>query len=306
MSPGSTESDEPGLHWARSILPAPALASRQWAHALVRRSREPARVAGFLEPVSHAHHVVMATDVGFELSVRELGTGRTRWLDVQPGELCIAGAGGAPTEMCWRSRGRGSTIQVVELYVDPAALCKDGGRAPLVLEPTWQVSRDRLLSELLRAVAAELEQPDSEEQAFGELATTLFAAQLERAHGRGGRGHAPSKPVRGGLTPFALNRVREYVSAHLASTIRLDSLATLAGLSSFHFARAFKVSTGLSPHAFVLHCRIAEAKRLLAGTRLPIADIARRTGFGTTGQLSTRFRAWTGTTPSAFRSQARP
>jgi len=303
MSLGSNELDETGMRWARSILPAPALASRQWAHALVRRSREPARVAGFLEPVSEAHHIVMATDVGFELSVRELGTGRTQLLDVQPGELCIAGAGGAPTEMCWRSRGRGNTIQVVELYVDPAALRGNAAGAPLTLDPTWHVSRDRLLGELLRAVAGELEQPESEEQTFGELATTLFAAQLERAHGRG---QAPNKPVRGGLTPFALNRVREYVAAHLASAIRLESLATLAGLSSFHFARAFKASTGLSPHAFVLHCRIAEAKRLLAGSSLPIADVARRTGFGTTGQLSTRFRAWTGTTPSAFRSQARP
>ncbi len=66
-----------------------------------------------------------------------------------------------------------------------------------------------------------------------------------------------------GLTPFALKRVREYVASHLAGTIRLQQLAALAGLSPFHFSRAFKASTGLSPHAYVLHCRVSESKRLL-------------------------------------------
>ncbi len=245
----------------------------------------------------------MALDTGFELSVRELGSGRTRQLELAPGELCLVGAGGPPTELGWLSRGRKSTIEVVELYLDPAALCGvAGARAVSGLEPRWQVARDPLLSQLVRSIAADLERPDSDEQAFGELATALFAAQLERTHGGAS---APGPPARGGLTPFALKLVREYIAAHLTAGIRLQQLAALVGLSAFHFARAFKVSTGLSPHAFVLHCRIAEAKRLLAGSCLPIADIARRTGFGSSGQLSTRFRACTGKTPSAFRRLAR-
>jgi AraC family transcriptional regulator len=96
------------------------------------------------------------------------------------------------------------------------------------------------------------------------------------------------------------------VAAHLAKTLRLGQLAAVAGLSPFHFARAFKLSTGLSPHAYVVRCRIEEAKRLLITSSLPIAEIARRTGFRGTGQLSTRFRASTGSAPSAFRRFARP
>jgi AraC family transcriptional regulator len=110
----------------------------------------------------------------------------------------------------------------------------------------------------------------------------------------------------GGLAPLAIKRVREYVAAHLARGIRLHHLASVAGLSPYHFARAFKTSTGLSPNSFVLHCRIAEAKRLLSGSSLPIGEIARRTGFTGAGQLSTRFRAMTGTTPSAYRQLSRP
>lgn len=292
-----------GPSWAHSILPAPTLASRQWAHALARRCREPARVAGFVEPASHVHHIVMARDVGFQLEVRELGTGRSYRHDVRPGELCVAGAGAAPSELGWRSQGRGRTIDVVELYIEPGALRADATGATLSLEPRWCVLRDRLLTELLQELGRGLDRPDREEELFGELATTLFAAQLERAHGVV---RPAPKAHRGGLAPFALRRVREYVAAHLGSSVRLEQLAALAGLSPFHFSRAFKASTGWSPHGYVLNCRIAEAKRLLSSSNLSIADIARRTGFSSTGQLSTRFRGWTGTTPSAFRSLSRP
>jgi AraC family transcriptional regulator len=289
--------------WAHSILPAPALASRQWSHALARRCREPARVAGFVEPASNVHHIVMARDVGFQLEVRELGTGRTYRHDVGPGELCIAGAGTAPSELGWRSQGRGRTMDVVELYTEPSALRTGATGAMLSLEPRWRVLRDGLLLELLRELDHGLDRPDAEEELFGELLTTLFAAQLERAHGV----VQPNPGLqRGGLSPFVLRSVRDYVAAHLGNQIRLEKLAALAQLSPFHFSRAFKASTGWSPHRYVLNCRIAEAKRLLSSSRLSIADIARRTGFSSTGQLSTRFRAWTGTTPSAFRCLSRP
>jgi AraC family transcriptional regulator len=292
-----------GPAWARGILPAPALVSRQWSHALARRSREPSRVAGFIEPASNAHHVVMATSVGFHFEARELGTGRWRHYEVEPGELCVVGAGSAPTELCWESRGQGRSLEVLELYIDPARLREKSRHGGAVsIEPEWRVLRDPLLGELLRGIARELDHPESDMELFGDLATELFAIQLERAHGVSG---LPASARRGGLSPFVLQSVREYVAAHLASGIRLPRLASIAGLSPFHFARAFKVSTGLSPHAYVLHCRISLAKKLLSRTTLSIADIARRTGFTSSGQLSSRFRASTGTTPTAFRGLTR-
>lgn len=292
------------MSWARSILPAPTLASRQWSHALLRRCREPARVAGFIEPASSLHHVVMATNVGFQFEARELGTGKSRHYLVEPGELCLLGAGSAPTELCWQGQGNGSTLDVVELYIDPIGLCQShapGG--PVAIEPTWRLLRDPLLGQLLSSVARELERPESDQDLFGDLATTLFALQLGRAFGVSGP--ASETQRRGGLSPFALRRVREYIAAHLASAIRLQRLAALAELSPFHFSRAFKASTGMSPHAYLLHCRITEAKRLLSCTTIAVAEVARRTGFTSPGHLSARFRAATGTTPSAFRALSR-
>jgi AraC family transcriptional regulator len=292
-----------GPTWARSILPAPTLVSRQWSQALARRCREPARVAGFIEPASLAHHILMPLDVGFQFEARELGTGRWQRHEVRPGELCVVGAGAAPMELCWRALGPARSIECLDLYLDPGSLLAESGRPPArSIEPTWRVLHDPLLAQLLGSVGRELDQPASSEELFGDLATTLFALHLERAHGVVGQ---PPSPRRAGLAPFVLKRVREYVASHFAGTIRLEQLAALAGLSPFHFSRAFKASTGLAPHAYVLHCRISESKRLLAGSNLTISDVARRTGFSGTAQLSRRFRAFTGTTPTAFRLLSR-
>src|SRR6516162_5663050 len=66
-------------------------------------------------------------------------------------------------------------------------------------------------------------------------------------------GHSPA-PVRGGLPPRALQRVRQYVDAHLNEKISVQSLANIAGLSLYHFARAFKQSEGLTPHDYLVQC----------------------------------------------------
>lgn len=288
-----------GSGWARSIQPAPTLVSQHWSQALARRCREPARVASFIEPATLAHHIVMPLDRGFHFEARELGTGRWQRHEVRVGELCVVGAGAAPMELCWRALGPGRSIEFLDLYLDPACPPGQAGRVPSrSIEPTWRVLRDPLLTELLGSVGRGLDQPWSAEELFGDLATTLFALQLERAHGVV---PVSSRARGGGLSPFVLKRVREYVAAHLAGAIRLQQLASVAGLSPFHFSRAFKASTGLSPHAYVLHCRISESKRLLSGSHLTISEVARRVGFSGSAQLARSFRAFTGTTPTAFR-----
>lgn len=235
--------------------------------------------------------------------MREIGASRWQHFDVAPGQLCVLGAGAAPHEMCWRSSTPGSTIEVVDVYLDPVALRVGEEDATLPEVPAhWRVLSDPLLTQLLLELGGALSGAGSEDDLFGEVATQLIALQL-------GRAHTETKSLqplhRGGLTPVALRRVREFIAAHLRQEIRLEQLAAVAGLSCYHFARSFKRSTGLAPHAFVVRCRIAEAKRLLAGTTLPIAEVARRTGFNGPSQLSTRFRAMTQQTPSAYRQLAR-
>jgi transcriptional regulator GlxA family with amidase domain len=106
---------------------------------------------------------------------------------------------------------------------------------------------------------------------------------------------------RGGLPPRALRRVREYVEAHLEKNISLQVLASTAGLSMSHFARAFKQSEGVPPHEYLVRCRVRRVQELLATTDLPLSEIARASGFSDQSHCTRRFREQVGITPSSYR-----
>jgi len=111
----------------------------------------------------------------------------------------------------------------------------------------------------------------------------------------------PSNRRRGGLSPAALRRVQLYVEANLARPIPAADLAERAGLSDFHFARAFKISMGTTPRAFVERLRIGRAQELLRGSSMPLAEVAAATGLGTQSRFTTTFRRATGITPATYR-----
>jgi AraC-like DNA-binding protein len=111
--------------------------------------------------------------------------------------------------------------------------------------------------------------------------------------------------ARGGLAPGALRRVREHIDQHCNERISTDHLASVAGLSPGHFNRAFKQSTGSSPHQYVTQKRVAKATELLEKTCRALADIALEVGFADQSHFSRTYVAVTGETPSACRRRHR-
>ena len=107
--------------------------------------------------------------------------------------------------------------------------------------------------------------------------------------------------LRGGLSPAALRRVQLFVEANLGRSIHLADLAERADLSPYHFAHAFKTSTGNTPRAFIEARRVERAKRLLRESTAPLVQIAIDTGFGTQSRFTTAFRRATGFTPAVYR-----
>jgi AraC family transcriptional regulator len=104
-----------------------------------------------------------------------------------------------------------------------------------------------------------------------------------------------------GLARSALKRVEEYVDANLDSALDIDELATLVRMSPSHFTRSFNRSVGLTPHRYVVQCRVAKARELLTTTDLPLTEIALNIGFSDQSHFSRRFQEFVGVPPGAYR-----
>ncbi|TDC15316.1 helix-turn-helix domain-containing protein, partial [Kribbella albertanoniae] len=116
-----------------------------------------------------------------------------------------------------------------------------------------------------------------------------------------------SRPVRrrpaGTLERRTVDQVAEYVEAQLGGTITLDQLAGVASLSPFHFARAFRASTGLAPHRFVTARRMQAARSLLLDSAVSVVDIAHSVGFTNVSHFRRVFRREHGVPPGQLRSR---
>jgi AraC-like DNA-binding protein len=113
------------------------------------------------------------------------------------------------------------------------------------------------------------------------------------------------RPSRGGLSPALKHRICEYLESHLAERISLGALASMAGLSAHHFARAFRQSVGMPPHGYLLQRRLEHVEHLLRDTQLPLSQIALAVGFSDQSHLARHFRRLTGIPPSLARWQER-
>ncbi len=107
--------------------------------------------------------------------------------------------------------------------------------------------------------------------------------------------------VVGGLTQLQLRRVDDFIQAHIGDNISVADLANVAGLSVWHFARAFAAVSGVPPHQFVLRRRLALARNLLRAERTPMAEIAAACGFADHAHFTRSFRSNHGFTPTDFR-----
>jgi len=118
-------------------------------------------------------------------------------------------------------------------------------------------------------------------------------------------GHRAGDAPRGGLAPAALRRVKAYLEQQLAGKIELGDLATIAGLSACHFSRAFKESTGLPPHRYLMMRRVAIAAELIASTERTLTEIAQAVGFVDQSHFTRVFSHIVGEAPRTWRRRHR-
>jgi AraC family transcriptional regulator len=189
--------------------------------------------------------------------------------------------------------------RVTFFYIDPHStlLGSDGCLADVDLKPKLFFF-DSDLWETTAKLKAQAEQQVIGQRTYGEALCVVLVHELVRLNsGTAGASHLP----RGGLAGWQKNQVRDYIEVHLDDDISLTTLAELARLSPFHFARAFKQSFELPPQRYLTLRRIERAKELLRQPDLSVTRIGLDVGFSDTSSFSAAFRRETGVTPTDFR-----
>lgn len=99
-----------------------------------------------------------------------------------------------------------------------------------------------------------------------------------------------------------VEHITQYMKAHLANEVSLDTLATLVQCTPFHLIRLFKKNLGMSPHSYFVQLRLERARDLL-DNGLAIADAALLAGFSDQSHLTRKFKKRYGITPGMYNSQ---
>ena len=180
-------------------------------------------------------------------------------------------------------------LEVVTIAFEETLLTEVGLERPDLIAPTTG-SFDPLTLQLILGAEAFL----SADPLYRETMSRALAAQLVQSiH--------PERPGIVEIEDRRLKKVITHIDDHLGTNLSLSDLAGIAAMSPYHFARAFKVATGASPLQYVINARISRAKVLLRTTRMPISQIAFRTGYADPSRFNQHFRSRVGVTPGRFR-----
>ena len=157
---------------------------------------------------------------------------------------------------------------------------------------------DRQILHLGMALKIELEAGCPSGKLYGESVAIALAAHLLKTYS-GTRQLIAEFEVN--LSKRQLREIIDYIYDNIALELTLVELASLVNMNSYTFCRWFKRLMGLSPHQYVIQCRIERAKFLLTFTQLPIIEIALQVGCSSQSNFTTLFRKHIGITPKAYR-----
>lgn len=199
-------------------------------------------------------------------------------------------------------RWSGNSFEILDVYIPHEMLQATwrehfaGDPAELNFEPKLRLDNPGLLF-LMKSLYCIGQAPQRNTTLLYQMATHHLIACLLGLDGI----LASGLRTRSGLATRSRRRVLAYIDEHLDADISIDNLAAVAGLSTFHFLRQFRLSMGETPHRYVVRQRLARARQLLLHTNLLIVEIALRCGFDDPSHFAKRFREQYCCTPHAFR-----
>jgi AraC family transcriptional regulator len=212
--------------------------------------------------------------------------------------------GYAPGDLALCDRHIGEWVGVMnvthlQLGISDAALMasSDGAYGEVALRASRKFGNPRL-SALVAAAHAEMVAGFPSGRLFMDSVEQAMAVSLVKDHAVR---HRPVEMYRGGLGSARLRRIKELVDVKMEDDLSLDEMAQSVGLSTAHFGRMFRKSTGETPHQFVLRQRIERAKAMLRAPDARILDVAVACGFKTQQHFAQVFRSVCGVRPTEYR-----
>jgi AraC-like DNA-binding protein len=188
-------------------------------------------------------------------------------------------------------------------YLPRAALdaLADDANVPRITELGYEPGigvLDETVRNLGLSLLPALRAPEQVSRLFMDHLILAMAAHVAQTYG----GMQPSsRPIQGGLAAWQEKRAKDMLAGDLTGATPLHDIACICGLSVSHFSRAFRRSTGLSPHAWLLLMRVEAAKAMLRQRGASLSTIALACGFADQSHFTRVFTQRVGLSPGAWR-----
>ncbi len=252
-------------------------------------------LAGELKEQTFPHHEISLPFRGSFLTTRQTPAGIQRSVRRTPGTLCVVPAY-QPVSINWEEE-----VECLTMLLDPALLVRVAAESSHSKHVELQEigeANDPLIWQIGLALLEESQTAEPMGRLYAESLANTLAFHLLKNYTVNGH-QAPG--FVGGLSGRKLRRATEFINANLADDVTLAEIAETVELSPYHFSRAFKRTTGLTPQQYLMQRRVELAKQLLTKDRLPIIEVSAQVGFKNQSHFTTFFRRLTSMTPKAWR-----
>jgi len=274
-------------------------ASNGWKNLLVRVYSEPRVEESVLYSAVAEPRIVRILSGAAVVEERELGG---PWLKarVEAGNFFLT-ASQSPSEVRWRAIGR-EPLETMHVYLGLQVVnraieeVRQKDRAATHLRDVSGF-KDNFLSALLDGLHKEVLSPYRGSPLFVEGIAQSLAVHLVRTYAE-----ETIQEYKGGLPGFRLRKITDLMVTHLEDEFSLIRLAREVEMSEFHFSRAFKRTTGLTPSQYFIHLRLEKARRLLRETNRSVIEIGLDVGYTSPSHFAQIFRREVGISPSEYRS----
>ena len=251
--------------------------------------------SGEIPEHSSAEHLITLSLGGCNGVLRTASGFQTR--DENKGNVCVIPAG-----QSYSARMDGESEHLA-MFLDPSLVLRAASESRVT--PSSQVEvmescapRDPVINSIGMALLEEFESERLGGRLYAESLANLLAVHLLRHYTTS---RQQDRRLVGGMSGQKLQLVLDFIDANYDRDLSLSELASAAGMSTFHFSREFKRTTGKTPHQYVMKFRVDRAKMLLAQSELPLIEVGLRSGFSHQSHFTRLFRRLTGTTPQAYR-----